>query len=150
MNRGKMLQLIIVSTNTYETGQSEDKPRQVQCRDNLTIRLVSSSLLYRLKAVFCIKKLCKVCFSTLKLESAPYRPSPGWPCLIRESQTLASDSTWNKDEAKCTSGYGLLPITLINEQNLLCWRKRQSHGWLSFTSSEVDEAQLKSRYFSHQ
>lgn len=36
------------------------KPRQIQYRANLTMKLVASSRLYRLKAVFYIKKLCKV------------------------------------------------------------------------------------------
>lgn len=33
---------------------------------------------------------------------------------------LASDRIRNKDQAVGTSGYGLLPVTLINEQNPLC------------------------------
>lgn len=71
---------------------------------------------------------------------------PGWPWLTWESLTLTSDSIWNKDEAICTSGYALLPILLIKEKNLMCWRKKQSHSWWSFPISKVDEAQLKSRH----
>lgn len=43
-----------------QVNQLAGKPRQIQCRANLTMRLVASSLFYRLKAIFYVKKLWKV------------------------------------------------------------------------------------------
>lgn len=61
MDSVRMVQLIRVSSNIWNRSFRVGKPEKVQLWANLNMRLLASSL-YGLKAICCIKKLCKVYF----------------------------------------------------------------------------------------